>query len=67
LHCNWLVTIFSYRTQQLLILGDGANDVAMIQEANVGVGIMGREGTQVMYQNALMLAKFYQPQKNILP
>eukprot|EP01080_Neovahlkampfia_damariscottae_P005715 gene5715-9535_t len=29
-----------------LAIGDGANDVSMISEANVGVGIMGREGSQ---------------------
>lgn len=29
-----------------LAIGDGANDVAMIQEAQVGVGISGREGRQ---------------------
>jgi P-type E1-E2 ATPase len=27
-----------------LAIGDGANDVNMIQEANVGVGIFGEEG-----------------------
>jgi phospholipid-translocating ATPase len=27
-----------------LSIGDGANDVAMIQEADVGVGIAGEEG-----------------------
>lgn len=27
-----------------LAIGDGANDVAMIRAANVGVGISGREG-----------------------
>ena len=26
-------------------IGDGANDVAMIQEAHVGIGLMGREGS----------------------
>ncbi|KAI9205923.1 uncharacterized protein BJ171DRAFT_500123 [Polychytrium aggregatum] len=31
-----------------LSIGDGANDVSMIQCANVGVGIMGREGTQAV-------------------
>ena len=31
-----------------LAVGDGANDVSMIQMANVGVGIAGREGTQVI-------------------
>jgi phospholipid-translocating ATPase len=27
-----------------LAIGDGANDVAMILKAHVGVGIMGKEG-----------------------
>ena len=29
-----------------LSIGDGANDVAMIQEANVGCGLLGYEGSQ---------------------
>lgn len=29
-----------------LSIGDGANDVAMIQEANIGVGLFGLEGSQ---------------------
>ena len=29
-----------------LSIGDGANDVAMIMKADVGVGIAGREGMQ---------------------
>lgn len=32
-----------------LAIGDGANDVGMIQAANVGVGILGVEGAQVLY------------------
>ena len=28
-----------------LSIGDGANDVSMILEANIGVGIRGKEGT----------------------
>ena len=31
-----------------LAIGDGANDVPMILEANIGVGIKGKEGTQVI-------------------
>ncbi|KAJ3277641.1 hypothetical protein HK104_003117, partial [Borealophlyctis nickersoniae] len=31
-----------------LAIGDGANDVSMIQAANIGVGIMGREGAQAV-------------------
>ncbi|VDM72978.1 unnamed protein product [Strongylus vulgaris] len=30
----------------VLAIGDGANDVAMLQEADVGVGISGQEGMQ---------------------
>lgn len=29
-----------------LAIGDGANDVNMIQSASIGVGIMGKEGNQ---------------------
>ncbi|KII63144.1 putative phospholipid-transporting ATPase IF [Thelohanellus kitauei] len=32
-----------------LAIGDGANDCSMIQEAHVGVGIIGREGRQAAY------------------
>lgn len=31
-----------------LAIGDGANDVSMIQQANVGIGITGKEGMQVV-------------------
>ena len=30
--------------KKVLAIGDGANDVNMIQRANVGIGIMGEEG-----------------------
>ena len=30
--------------KMMLAVGDGANDVAMINKAHVGVGIAGREG-----------------------
>lgn len=32
------------RTMTSLAIGDGANDEAMIKSANVGVGIIGKEG-----------------------
>ena len=35
-----------------LAIGDGANDVGMIQAANVGVGILGVEGAQVLQYSA---------------
>ena len=34
-----------------LAIGDGANDVGMIQAANVGVGILGVEGAQVLFSS----------------
>jgi phospholipid-translocating ATPase len=34
------------RDAMTLSIGDGANDVAMIQEANIGVGLYGLEGSQ---------------------
>ncbi|EIW75489.1 phospholipid-translocating P-type ATPase [Coniophora puteana RWD-64-598 SS2] len=34
------------RKAMTLSIGDGANDVAMIQEANVGCGLLGHEGSQ---------------------
>ena len=33
-----------YPKKSMLAIGDGANDVAMIMKADVGVGIKGREG-----------------------
>lgn len=34
-----------------LAIGDGANDVAMIRAANVGVGISGQEGNYIQLIN----------------
>lgn len=33
-----------------LAIGDGANDVGMLQEADIGIGISGVEGMQVFYR-----------------
>ena len=41
-----------------LAIGDGANDVGMIQEADIGVGISGAEGMQVCCCYSLTLTKF---------
>lgn len=37
-----------YTGKTTLAIGDGANDVGMIQEADIGVGISGMEGMQVI-------------------
>ncbi len=34
------------KDQITLAIGDGANDVNMIESAHVGIGIMGKEGNQ---------------------
>ncbi len=41
-----------------LAIGDGSNDVAMIQEAEVGVGIMGREGSQAARASDYAISEF---------
>lgn len=41
-----------------LSVGDGANDVAMIQEAQIGVGISGREGRQAVNASDFAIAQF---------
>lgn len=39
-------------------VGDGGNDVSMIQEAHVGIGIMGKEGRQATMCSDFAIAKF---------
>lgn len=44
--------------QVTLAIGDGANDVAMIQRARVGVGISGREGLQAACASDYSIGQF---------
>ncbi|KAK9845741.1 hypothetical protein WJX81_001079 [Elliptochloris bilobata] len=39
-------------------IGDGANDVGMIQEAHIGVGISGQEGMQAVMSSDFAIAQF---------
>ncbi|KAG3035576.1 Phospholipid-transporting ATPase [Phytophthora cactorum] len=41
-----------------LAIGDGANDVSMIQEAHIGVGISGQEGMQAVNSSDYAIAQF---------
>eukprot|EP01087_Luapelamoeba_hula_P010089 TRINITY_DN2655_c0_g3_i1.p1 TRINITY_DN2655_c0_g3~~TRINITY_DN2655_c0_g3_i1.p1 ORF type:complete len:1296 (-),score=220.20 TRINITY_DN2655_c0_g3_i1:95-3982(-) len=41
-----------------LAIGDGANDVPMIQEAHVGIGISGKEGMQAVLASDYAIAQF---------
>ncbi|KAI8968964.1 hypothetical protein BDF20DRAFT_827472 [Mycotypha africana] len=49
-----------------LAIGDGANDVSMIQEANVGIGISGVEGRQAVMASDYAIAQFRFLQKLLL-
>ena len=52
-----LVTLNTRRIKTLAI-GDGANDVPMIQAAHVGVGISGQEGMQAVNASDFALGQF---------
>lgn len=41
-----------------LAIGDGANDVSMIQAADIGIGIQGREGAQAVRAADYSFAEF---------
>ena len=47
-------------------VGDGANDVSMIQEAHVGIGIFGKEGRNAARSADFAIAKFKFLQQLIL-
>ncbi|XP_031340747.1 probable phospholipid-transporting ATPase IA isoform X3 [Photinus pyralis] len=50
--------ITQYTKTVTLAIGDGANDVAMIQKAHVGVGISGQEGLQAACASDYSIAQF---------
>lgn len=50
--------ITKYTKTVTLAIGDGANDVAMIQKAHVGVGISGVEGLQAACASDYSIAQF---------
>eukprot|EP00817_Percolomonadidae_sp_ATCC50343_P007752 CAMPEP_0117418566 /NCGR_PEP_ID=MMETSP0758-20121206/308_1 /TAXON_ID=63605 /ORGANISM="Percolomonas cosmopolitus, Strain AE-1 (ATCC 50343)" /LENGTH=674 /DNA_ID=CAMNT_0005199119 /DNA_START=1778 /DNA_END=3799 /DNA_ORIENTATION=+ len=55
-----LVTLAKRQFKKIgLAIGDGANDVSMIQSARVGVGIHGREGSQAARAADFAIGRFY--------
>ncbi len=53
-----LVKVDSNPTATTLSIGDGANDVSMIREANVGIGIIGKEGRQAANNADFAIGQF---------
>uniref|UniRef100_A0A8B9K2F4 Phospholipid-transporting ATPase n=1 Tax=Astyanax mexicanus TaxID=7994 RepID=A0A8B9K2F4_ASTMX len=49
-----------------LAIGDGANDVSMIQVADVGVGISGQEGMQAVMSSDFAISRFKHLRKLLL-
>lgn len=49
-----------------LAIGDGANDIAMIQSADIGIGITGKEGLQAARTSDYSIAQFKYLQKLLL-
>lgn len=54
-----VVSLIKNRTDDMtLAIGDGANDVSMIQVADVGVGISGQEGRQAVMASDFAVGQF---------
>lgn len=51
-------TLKNVLNKRILAIGDGGNDVGMIQVANVGVGIYGKEGNQAALAADFTINKF---------
>ncbi|NWI58207.1 AT10B ATPase, partial [Calyptomena viridis] len=49
-----------------LAIGDGANDVSMIQAADVGIGISGQEGMQAVMASDFAISRFKHLKKLLL-
>jgi magnesium-transporting ATPase (P-type) len=55
---RWILQEHKRLSGKMLGIGDGANDVAMIQAADVGVGIMGKEGRQAVNNSDYAIGQF---------
>lgn len=51
-------TLKKHLNKRILTVGDGGNDVGMIQVANIGVGIYGKEGNQAALAADFTINKF---------
>jgi len=55
---KWTGWLQHLTDNKVLSIGDGANDVPMIQRADVGVGIAGKEGRQASNNSDFSIARF---------
>lgn len=53
-----VLTVKNNLNVMTLAIGDGANDVAMIQAANIGIGIAGKEGRQAVMSSDYAIGQF---------
>eukprot|EP00668_Euglena_longa_P034865 GGOE01044759.1.p1 GENE.GGOE01044759.1~~GGOE01044759.1.p1 ORF type:complete len:1221 (-),score=464.12 GGOE01044759.1:614-4276(-) len=54
-----VVTLVKSKKKKItLAIGDGANDVGMIQQAHIGVGISGKEGAQAVLASDFSIPQF---------
>jgi phospholipid-translocating ATPase len=53
-----IVKLMKSTGKRSLAIGDGGNDVTMIREADVGVGISGKEGLQAVRASDFAIARF---------
>ena len=49
-----------------LAIGDGGNDVTMIHQANIGIGVMGKEGRQAASASDIAISEFRHLQRLLL-
>lgn len=54
-----LANVKKYTIKRTLAIGDGGNDVSMIQEAHCGVGIVGKEGKQASLAADFSITEFH--------
>lgn len=58
--------IVIYTKKRTAAVGDGGNDVGMILEANVGIGIVGKEGKQASLASDFSITQFSHLRRLIL-
>ncbi|KYQ89727.1 P-type ATPase [Tieghemostelium lacteum] len=62
-----VVRIYKDRTDSItLAIGDGANDVSMIQKAHIGIGISGKEGRQAVLASDYAISQFRYLERMVL-